>query len=112
MQYCHRRSPRWCETNNLGEILTPPEVFTPALLTRMKQWGHEATDGVTCHGPRGLMTVTTLARQGKIVVLRQTACLARNNMVNGEGLRRIFGLATAIFTTRRGTHYHQTSQRR
>jgi hypothetical protein len=112
MQCCHRRSPNWRETNNLSAILTPPEVFTPALLARMKQWGHEATEGVTRHGPHGLMTVTTLARQGKIVVLRQTACLAGNNMVNREGLRRIFGLATAIFTTGRSTRCHQTPQRR
>jgi hypothetical protein len=54
------------------------------------------------------MPITTLARQGEIVVLCNTACLARNNMVNGEGLRRIFGLATAVFTTRRSTRYHQT----
>jgi hypothetical protein len=108
MQGCNRRSSNWRETNNLGEILTPPEVFPPALLARMKQWGHEATDGVTRYNPRGLMPVTTLARQGEIVVLRHTACLAGNNVVNGEGLRRIFGLATAIFTTRRSTRGHQT----
>jgi len=75
MQGCNRRSSNWRETNNLGEILTPPEVFTPALLAWMKQWGHEATDGVARHDPRSLMTVTTLARQGEIVVLRHTACL-------------------------------------
>ena len=44
MQCCHRRSPRWCETNNLGGSLTPLEVFTAALLARMRQWGHEATE--------------------------------------------------------------------
>ena len=111
MQGCNRRSSNWRETNNLGEILTPPEVFTPALLAWMKQWGHEATDGVARHDPRSLMTVTTLARQGEIVVLRHTACLAGNNVVNGEGLRRIFGLAPAVFTTRCSTRYHQTPQR-
>jgi hypothetical protein len=58
------------------------------------------------------MHLPTLARQGEIVVLCQTACLAGDNMVNGEGLRRIFGLATAIFTTGRSTRCHQTPQRR
>ena len=83
LQCFHRCSPDRREANDLSAIHAPPQVFTPALLAWMKQWGHKTSERVKDHGARRFMTVTALAGQGEIVGLSQTTCLAWDNMVNG-----------------------------
>jgi hypothetical protein len=78
------------ESNNFDSVVTPFEVFTPDLLSRVEQFGTFARARVNAIGLRAFETVAPATGQPKIQFLRRAASRDRQNVLNRQWRAAIF----------------------
>jgi hypothetical protein len=86
------------QAEDVCEVVAPDEVSPPLLEPRVKQGHSRSRDRIQAFHLDVLVVVATLAGQGEILHRVLSASLERNDMLDGERLRRETLLTPAVFT--------------
>lgn len=105
-------APCRCETEDFEVIITPGEMFGPAMFAWMKERREFGGQRVTCLDLGMFMIVAALTSEGEITLNGWAAAFARHYVFKSKGMRRITGLAQAVFASPVGARAHQTPERR
>lgn len=105
------RASRRRKADDLCRIITPCEMLSPLLPSRVKQRGRVFCYGINPGLKCAFETVTSQAGQGEICFLRRAASGFGNDMLNGERVGVKPGQAATILALAFGTLPYETLER-